>query len=235
VRQRRARTQWRRTLIVGIVVVRLGPVDEDAILAMTERLHDLEDLLASEMKRYDPGAIQPFEMVLAGPVDVATPPPTVPAGDGVFQLAEYAFDKWRYLSRVDAAAALRGHFDSRIYVFSRPPKDERKKTVEGASEDGGRVGMVEVELDETMADFALFVATHELLHTLGATDKYDDLGRAREPEGLAEPELVPVHPQRWVEVMARTRPLGPGADALPDRIEELRVGERTAREIGWLR
>ena len=45
-----------------------------------------------------------------------------------------------------------------------------------------------------MADFALFVAAHELFHTLGATDKYDASGAALVPSGLAEPDLNPLVP-----------------------------------------
>jgi hypothetical protein len=40
-----------------------------------------------------------------------------------------------------------------------------------------------VELNRTMVDFALFVTTHELLHLLGAKDKYDAAGRSLVPEG----------------------------------------------------
>ena len=61
-----------------------------------------------------------------------------------------------------------------------------------------------------MVDFALFVFAHELMHTLGATDKYDGAGAALIPSGLAEPDAVPRFPQRFVEVMARNRPVAAG-------------------------
>ena len=95
--------------------------------------------------------------------------------------------------------------------------------------------MVAVELGAGMVDFALFVATHELFHTLGATDKYDELGRTRIPGGLAEPHRVPLYPQAFAEVMARTRPLGPRDERTPASLGELAVGPETAREIGWAR
>lgn len=107
--------------------------------------------------------------------------------------------------------------------------------VEGESEEGGRVGVVDVELDDSMADFALFVATHELFHTLGATDKYDEAGRTLLPAGLAEPSRVPLLPQAYAEVMARNRPVGPGLEVPPESLDELAVGPATAREIGWTR
>ena len=86
-----------------------------------------------------------------------------------------------------------------------------------------------------MADFTLFVAAHELLHTLGATDKYDANGLALDPTGLAEPSLVPKYPQRFAEVMARNRPLAADREAVPAALSELAIGALTAQEIGWRR
>jgi hypothetical protein len=107
--------------------------------------------------------------------------------------------------------------------------------VEGASQEGGTVGVVEVELDRTMVDFALFVTTHELLHLLGAKDKYDASGRSLVPEGLAEPEQRPLYPQRHAEVMARNVALSPTEERPPESLSDLKVGATTAREIGWVR
>jgi hypothetical protein len=85
-----------------------------------------------------------------------------------------------------------------------------------------------------MADFALFVAAHELMHTLGASDKYGAVGRARVPEGLADPSRVPLYPQSAAEVMTRNVALSPSRERPPESLDELAVGRATAREIGWL-
>ena len=105
--------------------------------------------------------------------------------------------------------------------------------MEGTSQEGGKIGLVEVELDGTMIDFALFVAAHELLHTLGATDKYDAAGHTLVPSGLAEPDKWPPYPQRFAEAMARNVPLGPAEERPPASLDELSIGSATAREIGW--
>ncbi len=107
--------------------------------------------------------------------------------------------------------------------------------IEGSSEQGGRIGMVTVDLDGGTVDFSLAVIAHELLHTLDATDKYDELGRAKIPDGLAEPELSPRYPQRFVEIMTRGRPISPNDEQVLDRLDELAIGPVTAREIGWLK
>ena len=138
----------------------------------------------------------------------------------------------RHTLRLRDLMVARG-LDSRIYLVARPGHAHDPNFVEGLSEEGGRVGFVEVDLAATMVDYALFVFAHELFHTLGATDKYDADGVTMIPDGLAEPDLEPRFPQRYVEVMARRRPLAPGKERAPESLRELRVGPLTAREIGW--
>lgn len=235
VRRRHERTAWHRPLAVALVVMRRGPVPDAAVAELRRRSHDLEARLGDEFRRFHgPGGPVPFEFQVYGPVEVTAPPPT-PEGDGLVDLASYAWRSWRYFADIDSRADVpSAGFDSRIYLSVRPPEREERKTVEGQSEQGGRIGSVEVELDESMVDFALFVATHELFHTLGASDKYDAAGRAKVPDGLAEPERVPRYPQRFAEVMARNRPLAENKEQPPESLDELAVGPLTAREIGWL-
>jgi hypothetical protein len=235
VRSRRERTDWRRPLVVAIVLVRLGPIDEDAITAFRERVPALETRLAQESHRYRADAFRPIRLTFVGPVDLPEAPPKA-AGDDLLEAAKHSWALWRWTSRIDRACELHaGSYDSRVYVAARAPASEERAVVEGESENGGRVGAVEVELDLSMADLALFVAAHELFHTLGATDKYDADGATLIPEGLAQPDRNPRLPQRFAEVMARNRPLSPGVERPPDSLDELAVGPTTAKEIGWAR
>ena len=235
VTRRKARTDWTETLTVAIVVLRVGPIDAALTEKLRDRVHALEQRLADEYRRYGGASHAPFRVELYGPLDVPSSTPEQPR-EGIVDLVRYTFDLWRYVRDVNRRAALSAStVDSSIYVVARPARDGRPALVEGTSEEGGTIGIVEVELDEDMADFALFVAAHELLHTLGATDKYDAHGRAVVPAGLAEPERIPLYPQRFAEVMARNVPLGPTTERAPSTLDELRVGEATAREIGWVR
>jgi hypothetical protein len=236
VNRRRARTDWTQPLRVAIVVLRSGAVEREATERFRARVHVLEARLSDEYRRYGGAAVRPFRLELYGPVDVEHGPPKAPDGEGLVDLARFTFDLWRYVRGVNGRADLRpSTVDSSIYVVTRPPRAGRPTMVEGTSEEGGKVGLVEVDLDPEMADFALFVTAHELLHTLGATDKYDAHGRASVPDGIAEPEKVPLYPQRFAEVMARNVPLGPATERTPETLDELRVGASTAREIGWTR
>ncbi len=232
VRSRRARNDWDHTLDVAVVLLRQGEVDPGAIAALRERLPILEDRLAAERRRYG-GTTRPFKLHLVGPVE-ATEERPVAASDGFVDLVRHNWDMSRYVSRIDAVAGVDGKlYDTRVYVALKRPASVDRSWVEGESEQNGRVGHVSVELGDKMADFALIVMTHELFHTLGASDKYDEGGRTKRPEGLAEPARTPLYPQPMLDVMTRNRPVGPIDEKVPDSLEELGVGPVTAGEIGW--
>jgi hypothetical protein len=78
------------------------------------------------------------------------------------------------------------------------------------------------------------VMAHELLHTLGATDKYErDTSLPRFPGGYAEPEREPRYPQRFAELMAGRTPTSPTEAEIPESLDRVLIGWATALEIGW--
>jgi hypothetical protein len=233
VRRREARNEWTRTLEVALIVVRDGSVSVPAVSALAAEKGELEATLARQLARYRSSPKNPFAFVLYGPVDRGVSLPEAPA-DGFVAAAKYAWQLHRFTADVDARAGVpsRG-FDSRVYLVVRPPS--RLGLVEGMSEHGGRVGVALAELDESTVALTLFVAAHELFHTLGANDRYDAEGRTLFPDGLAEPERTPLFPQRYAELMARNRPLAADREVPPASLHELWVGTTTAREIGWLK
>jgi hypothetical protein len=78
------------------------------------------------------------------------------------------------------------------------------------------------------------VIAHELLHTFGATDKYDLATDApRFPEGFADPGQIPRYPQRRAEIMAGRIPVSASEQVMAESLDDVVVGPLTAREIGW--
>jgi hypothetical protein len=240
-RSRRGRNAWDRTLDVALVVVHVDgtpAVDPDAVRVLEERLPALEDRLQAECERHQScpsagGLGKPFRIRLKGPVIASAPPPS-PKSESAVDLAKQAVEMKKWLGEVDPRAGVEpDQWDSRIYVTVRKPASLMRAFVEGESEQDGRVGTVAVELDASMADLTLIVVTHELMHTLGASDKYDASGRTLVPDGLAEPDRSPLFPQRYAEVMARNRPLSATSETIPQSLDELAVGPKTATEIGW--
>jgi hypothetical protein len=78
------------------------------------------------------------------------------------------------------------------------------------------------------------VIAHELLHTLGATDKYDPGTDAPLfPDGYGDPDQRPLYPQAAAEIMAGRRMLSPARWEQPDSLDEVVIGRATALEIRW--
>lgn len=236
VRARRARNEWHAPVRVGLVIVARGDADARALARLRGRTAELEKRLAEEYQRYQPGASGAMiQFAWFGPVSVSDTPPDEPEA-GLWSRVSQNYRLWRYTRTIDSAAHVPAHeLDSRIYVVIERGQFARANLVAGFGEPHGRVGVARVDLNVDTVDLALFVATHELFHTLGATDKYDESGRTSIPLGLPEPDLFPLFPQRYVEVMARNRVVGPSSEVPPETLAELRVGRQTAEEIGWLR
>lgn len=231
---RRERLRWDRPVACAIILVRAGPVSDAALAALEARVPALEDVLREEMGRYRKVDFAPFELSVLGPVEGAAPPPP-PTEPGLGAALEYAWSAWQYRRTIDHAGdVLPRAYDSRVYVAVVPSTNPEQRFVEGFGENGGRVGYVVVQLDESMVDLALAVVTHELFHTLGAQDRYDEQGRTRVPEGLVEPDRNPLYPQPRADIMGHGLLLGPSEERLPESVTELGVGEVTARELRWL-
>jgi hypothetical protein len=78
------------------------------------------------------------------------------------------------------------------------------------------------------------VIAHELLHTVGATDKYTLVDDApRYPEGYGDPGQKPLYPQRAAELMAGRRMLAPDRWQQAASLDEVIIGPATALEIRW--
>ncbi len=99
----------------------------------------------------------------------------------------------------------------------------------------GLIGVVHAFADRRMQGQNNIVITHETLHTVGATDKYNlDNGEPIYPDGYAEPERSPRYPQPKAEIMAGQLALSATEHEMPDGLPEVVVGPRTATEIGWI-
>lgn len=96
----------------------------------------------------------------------------------------------------------------------------------------GLYGIVNAFADRRMQGSNNVVIAHELMHTLGATDKYDlGSGQPLVPDGLAEPDREPLFPQRKAEIMGGRIAVGRDQAQVPDNLRAVVVGPVTAREI----
>ena len=92
-----------------------------------------------------------------------------------------------------------------------------------------------MSLDETNPGYPLATLAHEIGHALGASDAYDPAtSHAEHPYGYVEPFADPLYPQTYAELMAVDIPLGPKREREVSSLNQLRVGHRTAAELGWI-
>ena len=77
------------------------------------------------------------------------------------------------------------------------------------------------------------VITHELLHALGATDKYDENQMPIYPEGFGESEGGPSYPQHVAEIMAGRIAISPVRAIIPESLAACVIGYKSAHEINW--
>jgi hypothetical protein len=98
---------------------------------------------------------------------------------------------------------------------------------------GGMIGIINAFAEKSYRGSNHVVIIHELMHTLGATDKYDAANQPQHPEGYAEPFRVPLYPQRKAEIMGGRIPLSPQQSEMPERLADVVVGAFTAAEIRW--
>jgi hypothetical protein len=232
---RRARTTWERPLSLAVLV--LGETSPAAMERLQVTLDDLARRLSAARAAYDPAARgDTFTLELVGPLQVERLPPVSPPDAGWLARPWHAVGLWRGVAAAHAAAPgfVPGAWDVRVYLLAVPPREDAPRFAEGIGEQGGEVGVVRARFDEHSATLAAAAVFHEAFHCLGASDKYDPLGHAVVPAGLAEPDLTPRFPQRQAELMVGEVPLGPGAGRLPVSVTEFGIGPVTATEVGWL-
>jgi len=78
------------------------------------------------------------------------------------------------------------------------------------------------------------IVAHELLHTVGAADKYNlATNLPIYPHGFAEPDREPLYPQLKAELMGARVPRSQTRADIPASLIRVVVGPQTALEIRW--
>ena len=124
--------------------------------------------------------------------------------------------------------------DIRIFVVYYDPA-ENKQLAHSLGLEKGMLGVVNAFASHRMTQTNNVIIAHEILHTLGATDKYDlATTQPLYPDGYADPDRKPLHPQETAEIMGGRIPLSEEKAVIPRGLHQVVVGEKTAEEINWL-
>ena len=197
---------------------------------ITEHFVDIETFFQKEVERYRVPLDEPIKVMLSNVLTSNPPePPENPSLlDNVLRSLTMRYWSWKN-DNWDGVEP-----DIRIYMrFFSPKGQQALRHSLGLQK--GLIGVVNGYADVEYQGQNNFIAAHELLHTLGATDKYDPkTSWPLWPDGYAEPTKTPLLPQTKAEIMGGRVQVSPSIALIPPSLEHAVVGAATAIEINWL-
>lgn len=124
--------------------------------------------------------------------------------------------------------------DIQIFVLYHDP-EQNHVLAHSLGLQKGLLGVVHAFASRRQEGSNNMVIAHELLHTVGASDKYDLASlQPLYPVGYAEPDKAPLYPQDFAEIMGGRIPVSKNHAEQPANLDYVLVGEQTAREIRWV-
>lgn len=196
-----------------------------------EQFEPLTAYFAAEAQRYGLAVYHPFEIRLGASVagNPPQPPRTASALQAIWWSLQFRWWAWRH------SPAMRVTPKIRLYLLYHDP-GKVKALSHSTALSKGRIGLVNLYGDPAADAQNMVIVAHELLHTVGATDKYDPASnRPHFPDGFAEPEKEPRYPQQFAELMAGRVPVSESDAEIPQGLPHTLIGPATAREIQWLK
>lgn len=230
----KASLDWKNNFYVVVY-----PINADGSAKVTAYINTLNrenftpmaDYFADEAARYGLGIRQPIDIQLG--TQVQNMPPAPPENGSVLSTIIWSL-KFRYYAWANSPQ-VNIKPDIRLYLLYYDPATHPRLS-ESTALDKGRIGRVNLFGDAEYDQQNLVITAHELLHTFGATDKYDlSSTLPRYPDGFAEADKIPLYPQNFAEIMAGRLPISETKAVIPKNLGQTLVGNKTAREIGWLK
>lgn len=227
-------TEWKQPLWIAVY-----PINADNSRITQQYINKLEiqdfqsieEFIAEEAQEFNLKLKKPFTLKLAPQVDSLPPEP--PESGAVWEIMLWSLKLryWAYQANTYQGPA--PHI--RIFVKYFDVKDQQP-LAHSLGLQQGMLGIVNAFATKKMTASNAVVITHEILHTLGATDKYDlSSGLPIFPNGYAEADRDPRYPQETAEIMAGKIPVAENKAAIPRGLHQTLIGPQTAREIYWLK
>jgi hypothetical protein len=203
-------------------VAGLGAGDFDAV----------EAFLAEEAARHGVALEEPVRLRVSHAAPAL--PPLPPADAGPLGIATWSLRLRWWAWRVAADDPLPPP-DVQLFALYHAP-DGGSPVPDSLGLSKGLVAIAHLYAGSQAEGSNQVVLVHELLHTLGASDKYDPAtGRPLVPAGLGDPEQSPLYPQEYAEIMAGRIADSARQATVPEDLARVVVGPATAREIRWTR
>lgn len=223
----------------GTLQVALYPINADGSAASQKQIEALQqsgadsisEYLAEQGKRYGLTSLYPVRVTL-GP-EVRRIPPELPVSSSMLSAVSWSLHMRYWAWRNTPKTSIRP--DVRMYLLYVDPATHNA-VPDSVGLAKGHLGLAYLFASRDMQGSNLVVTTHELLHTLGASDKYDPgTNQPVYPDGYADPGRNPRLPQLAAEIMAGRIPVDATHADTPTSLDDTVIGTRTATEIGWLK
>ncbi|NBB93749.1 MAG: hypothetical protein GVY32_11340 [Gammaproteobacteria bacterium] len=230
--ERDPRPEWTDTLTVGVYPYNADDSPEvRRHLEMIDSDHfdPVEAWLTEQAARYRLPLDRPFEIRLGH--RLAQAPPLPPRAGSYWQRLKWAVNlrwwHWRLAT---------GELEPDIVLVARySTVDGQHLDLHSIGMSSPRLGLVSLSVSERLGGLNHVMLAHELLHTVNAPDLYDSAtGLPQFPNGYAAPNETPLYPQPAAEIMAGRIPVGPESARQARSLAQCLIGQRTARDIGWL-
>ncbi|MFK7861873.1 MAG: hypothetical protein AB8B64_23875 [Granulosicoccus sp.] len=182
-----------------------------------------------EAKRHDLDLQTPFEVTLGE--QIMTMPPFFPDNTQALAVVLWGlrFRYWAWKNTPDGHEGL-----TRVRMFVVYQGNDETPLQHSLGMQKGLMGLVHAYALETQTAQNNIVIAHEMLHTVGATDKYGSHGAPLYPQGYANILHKPLHPQRRAEIMAGRIPTSSNSSYMAYSLRSVVINETTASEINWL-
>ncbi|MFK7995156.1 MAG: hypothetical protein AB8B87_13515 [Granulosicoccus sp.] len=232
IHQRVYTRNWHQTLQVTVF-----PINGDGHLATDAYIRSLNEENFSiierwgerEAKRHNLALETPFQVSLGE--QIRTRPPDFPDNANTVDVLIWGlrFRYWAWKNTPDDEADL-----TRVSMFVVYQSSDDKPLQHSLGMQKGLMGLVFAFSIPQQNDQNNIVIAHEMLHTVGASDKYGNYGNPLYPSGFANILRTPLYPQRNAEIMAGRIPTTAYKSYMAESLRSVIVNDFTASEINWL-
>lgn len=226
---------WNQPLVVTVF-----PINADGHLITTDYIDNIDAELFSQIDRWGVREAQRYNLALSRPFEVKLGsqihnlPPAFPSDENTNAIDVLfwglRFRWWAYRNTPEDSEGI-----TRVRMFAMYHEgDSDKPLAHSLGMQKGLMGLVHLFALEEQNEQNNIVIAHEMLHTVGAIDKYDNYGNPVFPWGYAFPNRQPVHPQRSAEVMSGRIATNHYSSYMAESLRSVMVNNYTAREINWI-
>lgn len=218
------------------IIVNLHPINADGLASTEQYIQQLNsrDLMNAQNYIGQMSAqyrSQPVNVYFQLQRELKQLPPKVPEDPSVLNTIlwslKFRFYAWKQHQRQDGSASV-----TLFLNYYDPKKTQQLK--HSTALENGRIGSINVFASKHQSAQNQVILVHELLHALGAKDKYDlSTGQPHYPSGYAFPNQKPLFPQMKGELMAGHIPTSDFKSVMPDFLDQMVIGDITAKELGW--